>query len=288
MSATDLKALTHRQDRSKTPGTSTWSDRRTLTLFFCLAYALSWSIQIPLALQSHAKLGFSLPYSLHYLSAFGPLISAFLTTVITEGSTGIRNLVRRMTKWRVSAGWWLVAFAPLLLYMLTAIIVSVFTASAPAGQALGQIDFLPGLGWAALPFWILTFGIGEETGWRGFALPRLQCSQSALRATFILWGLWTFWHLPLFFYSYDASVLPGLALGLLAGTITFTWLYNSTGGSILILAIWHGSFNFVTACSVCKTGISSAVVSTLVMVWAVLVVLIYKPAKLSHAEKQVE
>jgi hypothetical protein len=65
-------------------------------------------------------------------------------------------------------------------------------------------------------------------------------------------------------------------------------LYNSTGGSILILAIWHGSFNFVTACSVCKTGVSSAVVSTLVMVWAVLVVLIYKPAKLSHAEKQVD
>jgi membrane protease YdiL (CAAX protease family) len=257
-------------------------------LFFCVAYALSWSIQIPLALQSHGKLSTSLPYSLHYLSAFGPLASAFITAALTEGRTGIRSLIRRMTKWRISIGWWLVAFSPLFLYMLTAIIVSFLTATAPAGQALGKIDFMPDLAWAALPFWILTFGIGEETGWRGFALPRLQRNHSALRATLTLWILWTLWHLPLFFYSYEASILPGLAIGLLAGTITFTWLYNSTGGSILILAIWHGSFNFVTACSVCKTGISSAVVSTMVMIWALLIVVIYKPARLSNAEKQVD
>ncbi len=91
----------------------------------------------------------------------------------------------------------------------------------------------------------------------------------------------------MFFYAYDAAILPGYLVGLLAGTITFTRLYNSTGGSILMVALWHGAFNFTTGCIACKTGITVAMLSALVMVWAVLVVTIFRPATLSHAEKQV-
>ena len=287
MSAVEHRVFDHHPDPA-TPTSFIHAGDKSLIPFFILAYALSWSIQIPLALQSNGLLNTSLPYGLHYLSAFGPLISAVIITLLTEGRDGLRKLATRMTRWRVSIVWWLVALAPLLLYMLTAILISIFTSEPLIRPALGQLDFLPELGWLALPFWILTFGIGEETGWRGFALPRLQRERSAMRATLILWILWTLWHLPLFFYSYAAAILPGLALGLLAGTITFTWLYNSTAGSVLILAVWHGTFNFVTACSVCKTGPSSAVVSALVMVWALAIVLIFKPARLSHAEKQVD
>ena len=142
----------------------------------------------------------------------------------------------------------------------------------------------------ALPLWVLTFGIGEETGWRGFALPRLQESHSPLGATIILWVFWALWHLPLFFYSYEVSILPGFLIGLLAGAINFTWLYNSTDGSILLVALWHGTFNFTTACSSCKTGLSAAVISTLVMVWAVAIVLFYRsrafPRTIPHGLKQ--
>jgi membrane protease YdiL (CAAX protease family) len=152
---------------------------------------------------------------------------------------------------------------------------------------LGEIDFLPPLGLFSLPLWILTFGIGEETGWRGFALPRLQKGRSALSATVILWLVWAFWHLPLFFYSYPLPVLPGFLIGLLAGSITFTWLYNSTRGSVLMTALWHGAFNFTTACVSCKAGISAAAVSTAVMIGAVLIVLIFKPSDLSRSGKQV-
>jgi membrane protease YdiL (CAAX protease family) len=134
--------------------------------------------------------------------------------------------------------------------------------------------------------WILTFGIGEETGWRGFALPRLQNGRSAFSATLLLWVFWALWHLPLFFYSYDRSIIPGMLFGLLAGAITFTWLYNSTGGSVLMTAIWHGLFNYTTACTSCKTGLIAAVISTVVMVWAVVVVIWFKPADLAHARKQ--
>ncbi len=78
----------------------------------------------------------------------------------------------------------------------------------------------------------------------------------------------------------------GWLFGLTAGSTVLTWLYNSTGGSILMVALWHGMFNFITA-SQAGEGILAAVLSTLVMVWAVVVVIWFKPANLSHVEKQV-
>lgn len=98
--------------------------------------------------------------------------------------------------------------------------------------------------------------------------------------------LWAFWHLPMFFYSYDFSIAVGFLFGLLAGTITFTWLYTSTGGSTLIVAVWHGAFNFTTACVPCKTGVVAAFLSALVMVWAAVVAVWFKPATLSRADRQ--
>jgi hypothetical protein len=80
----------------------------------------------------------------------------------------------------------------------------------------------------------------------------------------------------MFFYvpSYltiGLRIVPGFFLGMFAGTIVLTWLYNRGGGSVLTVALWHASFNFVTA-SPNAGGLDAAVTSTLVMVWAVIVV----------------
>jgi membrane protease YdiL (CAAX protease family) len=266
---------------------TTWAKKHPLLAFFILAYALSWMVEIPLALEAQGIMQTGFPFAAHYLAAYGPLLSALIVTGLTGGSRGLRELLGRMAKWKVSPGWWLVALAPLGLYLLVAAALWLTQREPIDLAAMGQVDFLPAIGLVALPMWILTFGIGEETGWRGFALPRLQEGRSALHATIILWALWALWHLPLFFYSYDVSILPGFLIGLLAGAIVFTWLYNSTEGSILMVALWHGSFNLTTACVSCKTGISAAVISTLVMVWAVIVVLLFKPTGLSRRTEQV-
>jgi len=259
----------------------------SLLMFFVLAYALSWAVEIPLALRAQGLIAAPIPWSLHYLAAYGPLLAAIIVTALDSGQEGLRELFGRMLKWRVRPVWWLVAFAPLLLYALLAVVLRFIQGQWPDLAALGQIDFLPNLGAGALLVWFLTFGLGEETGWRGFALPRLQRGRSAFSATVILWVFWALWHLPLFFYLYDATILVGFLLGLLAGAVVFTWLYNSTGGSILLVAVWHAAFNFVTGCVACKTGVAAAVVSTLVMVWAVVVMVWSKPATLSGADKQV-
>jgi membrane protease YdiL (CAAX protease family) len=264
---------------------SNLAKRHSLLIFFALAYALSWAVEIPIALRAQGLIGADIPLSLHYLSAYGPMLAAIIVTALADGAEGLRALFRRMLKWRVRPVWWLVALAPLLAYALLALVLS-FSPGAGSGFApLGQIDFLPNLGAGALLVWFLTFGLGEETGWRGFALPRLQRGRSALGATFILWVFWALWHLPLFFYLYDTTILAGFLIGLLAGAITFTWLFNSTG-SVLLVAVWHAAFNFVTGCVECKTGVAAAVVSTLVMVWAVGIVVWLKPATLSRSGRE--
>jgi len=138
------------------------------------------------------------------------------------------------------------------------------------------VNFLRDLGLLAWPLWFLTSGCGEELGWRGFALPRLQRTHSALVSSALLTIGWASWHVPMFFYvpSYltlGLRIVPGFFLGMFAGATVLTWLYNRSGGSVLAVALWHASFNFVTA-SPNAGGLAAAVTSTLVMVWAVIVV----------------
>jgi membrane protease YdiL (CAAX protease family) len=266
--------------------TSTWVKKHPLIHFFVLAYSLSWIVEIPLALQARGIIRDIFPFWFHYLVGYGPMLAALIMTGITKGTEGLQELWGQITRWRVKTGWWLVAISPLAIYFLTAAMLWLIQGRGVDFAAMGMADYLPPLGFAAIPLWILTFGIGEETGWRGFALPRLQNGRSALSATFLLWVFWATWHLPLFFYSYNPRIIPGMLIGLLAGAITFTWLYNSTGGSVLMVAIWHGLFNYTTACTSCKTGPIAAIISTVVMVWAFLVVLIFKPENLSHTKKQ--
>ncbi|MFN2132452.1 MAG: type II CAAX prenyl endopeptidase Rce1 family protein [Anaerolineae bacterium] len=267
--------------------TSDRAPSRSLFAFVILAYGFSWAVEIPLALRAQGLIDAPVPFALHYLAAYGPMLAAIIVTWFAEGRDGLGRLFRRMLKWRLHPAWWLVAIAPLILYGLVALVLRAIQGQWPDAAVLGQIDYIPSLGIGALFFWILTFGLGEETGWRGFALPRLQRGHSALSATLILWALWALWHLPLFFYSYDLSVVPGLTIGLLAGAVTFTWLYNSTGGSILAVAVWHGTFDYTTGCTACKTSTTAAILSTVVMVWAVVVVILFRPATLSRGGKQV-
>jgi membrane protease YdiL (CAAX protease family) len=257
------------------------SNRLPLAAFFLLAFALSWLVEVPLALSVRGVIDVRIPEFIHYAAGYGPLLAALAVTWFTEGRSGTRDWIGRIVRWKVPFRWWLAALSPLGVYLVVGAGLSLFRGAPLDLTALGQIEFAPDLGLAAVPLWILTFGIGEEAGWRGFALPRLQHQHSAAASALILGGFWGLWHLPLFFYTYDASLIPGFVFGLLAGSVVFTWLYNGTGGSALLCAVWHGMYNLTTACTSCTAGWAAPVISTLVMVWALLVVLLYKPSDFS-------
>ncbi len=224
---------------------SLWVKEHQLITYFILAYAISWTIVAPLVASAQGLIDVPVPFTLHYLNDYAPLLSALIITGVANGTEGLRELFQRMIKWRVGLGWVLVAaFSPLALFGVAAGVVVIGLGDAPPDLSLlGTITFMPYLGLAGWVFWILTAGFGEESGWRGYALPKLQRNMSALSATLIVTLFWVGWHLPRFFY-YGAymelgfSVLPLAAHGFLAMAIVLTWLYNSTRGSILMAALF--------------------------------------------------
>jgi len=264
--------------------------KHKLFLYFILAYAVSWAIEIPLALKAQGLVRTEIPFAIHYLAAFGPFLAGVIVTGMEGGIQGLKELLGRVLKWRVGPVWWLVAISPVLLFLLLAVAIRLLQGSWLDFGILGRIDFLPDLGIGAIFLWLITYGFGEEIGWRGYLLPRLQRDRSAWSATLILWLFWAIWHVPSFFYLHtvsSAGSLIGFLLGVLAGAIVLTWLYNSSRGSVLMVALWHGLFDYTTACVECKSGLIAATLSTLVMVWAVVVVVVFKPTNLSRERKHV-
>src|SRR5512134_2696927 len=185
-----------------TASRSPWFKQHSLVLYFILTYTISWSFMIPVALSVQGVVSWYVPSSLYYLASFGPMSAALILTAITDGSKGIRQLLGRLLIWRVSFIYY--AFAvllPVVLFIFAYLVNGFVTGEWTDLSLLGEVDYLPYLTpLGVLGVWLLTYGLGEETGWRGFALPHLQRNRSAASATLILALLWACWHLPAFFF----------------------------------------------------------------------------------------
>ncbi len=222
--------------------------RYPLAAFFALAYALTWSAWLPLALRGPVY-GDRLSY-LHFLGSLGPLVSAFVMTGLVSGRSGVRELLGRVFQWRVPLGWHLLAwFGPAVLYGIAAVVVRFVWLPWPK---LGQFGHSEEFAQLAVPvYWMLSlicYGFGEEVGWRGFALPHLQRKYSALTCAVIMSVFWALWHLPVFAFSAGMSQMgPGEIVGwylsLLTGTVLLSWMYNGAGGSVLIVAVFHATLD---------------------------------------------
>jgi len=258
--------------------------------YYALALVFSWAVELPLVALQQGWIDVPIPFSTHYLASFGPALAALIVTALVGGRGGMAGLWGSIVKWRVGWGW--AAFAigsPVALLFFGVVAVTLAQRSWPDLRLFGQVNYLPYLGWWVLPLWLVTFGFGEEIGWRGFALPRLQKAMSAPRATLILGLMWVVWHLPAFFYldTYQSMpwiVLPGLVFGILCGAVLLTWLYNGTGGSVLMVAIWHALFDLVSASNAGQDAIPIAATAG-VIAWALFVANVNRPWGFRFQEK---
>jgi CAAX protease family protein len=197
--------------------------RHPLVAFFALAFAFSWWA---------VPAGEFLP--------FGPLFAALTVLAVVQGRPGLADLGRRMLRWRVGVRWYVIAIVLPLGATLAAIGLNL-ALGAPV-SALDDLDawyLLIGLFFLRLinP---LDGPMGEEPGWRGFALPRLQANRSPLMASLILGLIVAAWHLPLVFLPAE-DLAPIFLLATVAITFMYTWIFNHTGGSVLMTIVAHSA-----------------------------------------------
>ena len=229
-------------------GISAFIRSHPLISYFFLAYAGMWLLVAPLVLDTFEMIQLSdgmslLLFALSSLS--GPTLAAYVVTGVLEGKAGMGRLFRRTFQFRAGLQWYAVALFVFLSIWLAA--YSFLYNGAPlaalaANPSLLISTFLPGV-----LLGLLIPSIGEEPGWRGFALPRMQAAYGPVLATILLGTLHGVWHLPALFtpllgpFTVDGFLV--FVLTAAAGTFIYTWVFNNTRGSVWIAMVMHAASN---------------------------------------------
>jgi membrane protease YdiL (CAAX protease family) len=258
--------------------------RHPLLWFFLFAFAYSWVGFLLYGFSRAGLLPFTLPGEVPLLAEYGPSLAGLLLAGIEGGRAAVKSLLARGLRWRVGIGWWLAT-----LFLFPVIILATVGVRSLLGYT--HPDWSLMLGWGprfvdhmrgltpsvgvvsgavgfmekgpiqtvimAVIVAIMSGGVTEEFGFRGYAQRRLQMKWSALRAAVlvgVMWGLWHAgpWHLFFVTDTRTALVENGVwILDYLLATIPLAvlaaWLFANTGGSVLIAIVFHASVNTATS-----------------------------------------
>jgi membrane protease YdiL (CAAX protease family) len=265
--------------------------RHPFVTFFVLTYALAWILWLPLVLLRDT-IPATLGLVLSILGSAVPSLLAIVLTALVLGRGALRKLLGRLLIWRVNPLWYLV-----LILVPVALAGGMVALNTLVGGPAISVDATL-LGAVILLAFMIFPGsaMGEEIGWRGFALPRMQTRMSALSASLILGVFWGFYHLPLFFTGSafrSPSIFIPFFISTIALSVILTWVYNSTGGSLLLVVLLHGTANLPLTLLLEPLG-SRAMVPFLffvglMVVAAIVVVVVAGPQHLSRKHhRQVE
>jgi membrane protease YdiL (CAAX protease family) len=206
-------------------------------IFFVLVIVLSW-------FPWYAGIA---PETVTFIPSLLGLAMAFTA----GGKPGGLNLLRSAGRWRVQPRYWLIAwFGPLVIFVMGLGFYLVMGGQAPSFTVFRQEFHLVPL-WLLVVFLPFNGPVGEELGWRGYALPRLQQRSGPLLASLVIGTIWGLWHLPSFFNPTSVQASLGLVflipyvVGTISNSVIMTWLYNRTNASTLVAGIiWHAATDF--------------------------------------------
>jgi membrane protease YdiL (CAAX protease family) len=225
--------------------------RYSVAAFFILAMLLGGGT-IYLVVQG------VLPAEMALASVFSTTIAGIIMTAVEDGRAGLRLMWSRVLIWRVGIGYWLFAF----LFLIPTLLIGSLVNPLFNGDPVSFSNIKPAF--AILPMFLVFFivsGLGQELGWTGFLMTRLQARFSALTSCLIRAVLVGIWHLPLLLYSrlqipalevfpyagwmaqkgFWVTIATMILLFVLPWSIFLTWLFNNTRGSLLLVAVLHGS-----------------------------------------------
>jgi len=218
-----------------------WIKKHIFIIYTLIAFSISWIGWLIIILTDTSPEFFN-PWKI--LAAFGPSLAGILAITVHSGQKGLQKVWRSLLgsgrpKWT----WYLISLVLPPLLMVASLGIHILL----GGQNLVFND--PNEIYRVIPVFVLVFFfsvLGEEIGWRGFALPWLQKRFSAFQSSLILGFLWSLWHLPLFWIPGDFhQQLPLIwfFIQTISLTIFYTWIFNGTNGSLLIILLLHSASN---------------------------------------------
>ena len=224
-----------------------------LFFYFLLAYAISWILFIPYVLSEWGIRPGNYGILFYILHTFGPAFAALVMTAVMAGKAGLHDLRLRIQQWRAPLRWYL--------FILVGIPAMVLLGILFQPDALASFHDLTPFLLVSYPFaFVATFmaggPLGEEIGWRGFALPRIQKQYGPLWGTLLLGVLWGCWHLADFLtaskgggqgtgWTTFLTNFPVFLLAVVSLAVILTWIFNHTGESVFIAIVAHTSVNIV-------------------------------------------
>jgi membrane protease YdiL (CAAX protease family) len=205
---------------------ATFVKNNSFVVFVVLAYIFSWWL-VPLNAG---------------MLPVGPLLSAWLVVSLSEGKAGVKAWWSQVVRCGGDWGWYAIAAAiPLVITFIAAGLNFLLGA-----QLAVQIDWT--IPFKILPMMLVFSGMWEEPGWTGYALPHLYkrfgpSPAGTLSATLVMAVIRTGWHLPLML---SGRIYWSDIVLVIAAQIVFTWLFNRTGGVVLVVMLFHLLNNIVS------------------------------------------
>ncbi len=219
---------------------TTWIKKHPCFVYIFLAFSISWAGWLVLILTNTAP-GFFNPWKL--LAAFGPSLAGLLVIGINSGKAGLQEIWKQLTQLQVNWVWYLISLVLPPALMLTSLEIHILL----GGTGLAFND--PVEIYRVIPVFMLVLFfsvLGEEIGWRGYALPWLQKRFNALGSSLILGLIWALWHLPLFWLPgdfHEQLPLIWFLLQTVSITVLYTWVYNATHRSLFMILLLHTASN---------------------------------------------
>lgn len=267
--------------------------RHSLIIGLFLMFFYTWTID----LSNSGIFSFRIPRTVALTAGWGFVFVSLVMTRLTLGEEEAVRLFKRFFLWRVKWTWWFAALLLLPLLQLASIFLTAWLTLAPADFLHPMIrDIIPtGAPLPALVLPWLIFEIltnGEEWGWRGYVLPRLQAKHNALVSSLIVGLLWSAWHLPKFLGtgSNGERSFAWFTVAHLALAVLYTWLYNSTRGSLLLVTLFHATANtagmFLPIEFAAAGGLERNALIALYIIAAVVVIVFAGARNLSRTEER--
>jgi membrane protease YdiL (CAAX protease family) len=225
-------------------------NRSGIIIFYLLTYTFAWGLSalflfFPAWMVAHFG-PVTLWNPIIFATIWTPTIWAFVLAFALDGVAGLRDLLIRVFRWRVKLRWYLISTFGIASLALTARFIQAYVNHTPSPPVFDFASW-PGLTWYGLSMLVIDPGpIGEDPGWRGYALPRMLQRFNPAVASVLLGAVWAVWHLPAFLFSGlpQSSLSVGwFLLAIVALTVLMSWVAVNTRGAVIPAILIHWASN---------------------------------------------